>query len=144
MYDSADSSDWVLPPDILNDLQAVAEPSRARVIAFLSQGERCVCDLGSALGLSPALASHHLRVLRSVGLIRERQAGRWVYYSLDVDRVERLRSWMDRLLTPTSAAAAAVAPSECGFDPTAAGRLRSRRASTATPREGATAQMESR
>jgi len=58
------------------------------VIACLADGERCVCDLGTALGLSPALASHHLRALRDSGLIRERRAGRWVYYSLDRDRLE--------------------------------------------------------
>lgn len=113
------TTSWGLPPDIASGLSAIAEPSRARVIAYLGQGERCVCDLGTALGLSPALASHHLRVLRSSGLIRERRAGRWVYYALDLARVEQLRNWIDGLLTPSKIAAAASVRSDCGLDPAA-------------------------
>jgi len=114
MNDASAIPDEGLPPDAFETLRIIAEPSRARVIAFLGQGERCVCDLGIALGLSPALTSHHLRVLRSSGLIRERRAGRWVYYALDRDRLEELRTWIDRLLTPSNAAAAAEVPSSCG------------------------------
>ena len=106
-----------LPPEIVTGLRAISEPSRARVISYLGGGERCVCDLGTALGLSPALASHHLRVLRSSGLIRERRAGRWVYYALDLARLEQLRDWIDGLLTPSNDAAADVR-SDCGLDPT--------------------------
>lgn len=103
-----------LPPETLETLRAVAEPSRARVIALLGHGEHCVCDVGAALGLSTALVSHHLRVLRASGLLRERHAGRWVYYSLDLDRVERLRRALDQLLTPTDAAATTCLCTECG------------------------------
>ena len=106
-----------LPPDILQGLRAISEPSRARVLAYLGGGERCVCDLGTALELSPALASHHLRVLRSSGLLRERRAGRWVYYALDLARLEQLRDWIDGLLTPSNAAAAATVRSDCGLGP---------------------------
>jgi ArsR family transcriptional regulator len=116
MNDASSTTSWGLPPDIASGLSAIAEPSRARVIAYLGQGERCVCDLGTALGLSPALASHHLRVLRSSGLIRERRAGRWVYYALDVTRLEQLRDWIDGLLTPSNIAAAASVRSDCGLD----------------------------
>jgi ArsR family transcriptional regulator len=107
-----------LPPDIVKGLQAIAEPTRTRIIAFLGQGERCVCDLGGELGLSPALASHHLKVLRSSGLIRERRVGRWVHYSLDLDRMEHLRRWVDRLLDPTSVPAPTDARSNCAQEPT--------------------------
>lgn len=113
------TTDKSFPPDIARGLTAIAEPSRARVVAYLGGGERCVCDLGAALGLSPALASHHLRVLRSSGLLRERRAGRWVYYSLDLARLEQLRNWIDGLLTPSNLAAAASVRSDCGFEPAA-------------------------
>jgi ArsR family transcriptional regulator len=119
MNTAISTSDWGLPPDIARGLAAIAEPSRARVVAYLGQGERCVCDLGTALGLSPALASHHLRVLRSSGLIRERRAGRWVYYGLDIARLEHLRNWIDGLLTPSNIAAAASVRSDCGLAPEA-------------------------
>ena len=95
-------------------LQAVAEPTRARIVALLSHGEHCVCDVGGVLGLSTALVSHHLRVLHASGLLRERRSGRWGYYSLDVERLEQLRAEVDALLMPTDAAAAACVCSDCG------------------------------
>ncbi len=103
-----------LPPETLDALRAIAEPSRARVIALLGHGEHCVCDVGAALGLSTALVSHHLRVLRASGLLRERHAGRWVYYSLDLDRVAQLRGALEQLLTPSDAAATTCLCTDCG------------------------------
>ena len=103
-----------LPPDTLEALRAISEPSRARVIALLGHGEHCVCDVGSALGVSTALVSHHLRVLRASGLLRERHAGRWVYYSLDLERVAQLRRALDQLLTPSDAAASTCLCTDCG------------------------------
>ncbi len=95
-------------------LQAIAEPNRARIIEFLGHGEHCVCDVGGALAMSPALVSHHLRVLRANGLLLERRSGRWGYYALDLDRLARLRAVVVELLTPTSAAASACLCSDCG------------------------------
>lgn len=103
-----------LAPEVLVALQAVAEPTRARIVALLSHGEHCVCDVGEMLGLSPALVSHHLRALRASGLLRERRSGRWVYYSLDLDRLASLRAAVDDLLTPSPAAATACLCSDCG------------------------------
>lgn len=103
-----------LAPDVLAALQAVAEPTRARIVALLSHGEHCVCDAGEMLGLSPALVSHHLRTLRTTGLLRERRDGRWVYYSLDVARVAALRAAITDLLTPGDAATSACLCSDCG------------------------------
>jgi DNA-binding transcriptional ArsR family regulator len=114
MNDVSSIPDRGLPQDIFKGLRAISEPSRARVIAYLGDGERCVCDIGTALGLSPALASHHLRALRSSGLIRERQVGRWVYYALDLERLEQLRDSIDLFLTPSNAASTTHMRSDCG------------------------------
>jgi ArsR family transcriptional regulator len=103
-----------LAPDVLTALQAVAEPTRARIVSLLGHGEHCVCDVGDMLGLSPALVSHHLRTLRASGLLRERRSGRWVYYSLDLDRLASLRAALADLLTPGEAAATACLCSDCG------------------------------
>lgn len=103
-----------IPPESLVALQAVGEPTRARIVALLGHGEHCVCDVGDALGLSTALVSHHLRVLRATGLLRERRDGRWVFYSLDLERLARARSDLDALLTPTDAAASMCLCADCG------------------------------
>ncbi|MBI3264234.1 MAG: helix-turn-helix transcriptional regulator [Acidobacteria bacterium] len=49
----------------------------------LSHGERCVCDLAAALGLTESAVSHQLRLLRNMRLVRARRAGRLVFYALD-------------------------------------------------------------
>jgi ArsR family transcriptional regulator, arsenate/arsenite/antimonite-responsive transcriptional repressor len=108
-----------LAPDVLIPLQALAEPTRARIVSLLGHGEHCVCDVGEMLGLSPALVSHHLRTLRASGLLRERRSGRWVYYSLDLDRLASLRAAVADLLTPGEAAATACLCSDCGTSRTA-------------------------
>jgi len=111
-----------VPPlarDDLVALQAVAEPNRARIVALLGHGEHCVCDVGEMLGLSPALVSHHLRTLRASGLLRERRSGRWVYYSLDLERLAALRAAVADLLTPGDAATTACLCSDCGTGRTA-------------------------
>lgn len=103
-----------LEPGAVVALQAIAEPNRARIIALLAHGEHCVCDAGELLGLSPALISHHLRTLRASGLVRERRSGRWVYYSLDLERLSAFRAVIADLLTPTVTAATACLCSDCG------------------------------
>jgi ArsR family transcriptional regulator len=107
-------------PDVLVALQVVAEPNRSRIIALLGHGEHCVCDVGDMLGLSPALVSHHLRTLRASGILHERRSGRWVFYSLDLDRLATLRAAVVDLLTPTEAAATACLCSDCGTGRTTA------------------------
>jgi ArsR family transcriptional regulator len=112
-----------LAPDVVAALQAIAEPTRARIVALLGHGEHCVCDVGDALALSPALVSHHLRALRESGLLRERRSGRWVYYSLDLERLAHLRLALAELLTPTDTAATSCLCSDCGTRAAAQGPL---------------------
>ncbi len=70
--------------------KALADDTRAKIAWALSQEELCVCDIAGLLGVSVATASHHLRVLRQMGLVRYRRAGKFVYYALDDDHVVRL------------------------------------------------------
>jgi DNA-binding transcriptional ArsR family regulator len=62
---------------------ALGDPTRLRVVAALAASELCVGDIAGALGLSESAASHQMRVLRGLGLVRARRAGRLVYYALD-------------------------------------------------------------
>ena len=63
-------------------LKAVADESRLRIVALLSHGELCVCDIESALGLSQPNASRQLGLLRSAGVVEPRRDGNWIYYRL--------------------------------------------------------------
>jgi ArsR family transcriptional regulator len=69
---------------------ALADPTRVRMIAALEQTELCVGDLAATVGLSDSATSHHLRLLRTLGLVRTRREGRTIYYSLDDEHVRTL------------------------------------------------------
>jgi ArsR family transcriptional regulator len=69
---------------------ALGDPTRLRIVAALERVELCVGDLAAAVGISTSAASHQLRQLRSLGLVRSRRDGRLVYYALDDDHVRTL------------------------------------------------------
>ena len=58
-------------------------------------GEVCVCDFVDPLGKSQPTISHHLKILNEAGLIRGDRRGKWVWYSLDRDRLAALRAAID-------------------------------------------------
>jgi DNA-binding transcriptional ArsR family regulator len=63
--------------------RALSDPTRLTLAAALREGEElCVCDLSWIAGRSQNLVSHHLRVLRSHGMVRSRRDGKLVMYSL--------------------------------------------------------------
>lgn len=70
--------------------QAIADPTRVRILYALSRGELCVGDLAALLDLTPSAVSHQLRLLRGLRLVRRRRAGRHIIYALDDDHVMQL------------------------------------------------------
>jgi len=62
--------------------KALADVTRLRILGLLAFREMCVCEIMVALDLTQPTASHHLGILANVGLLRDRKAGKWVFYSL--------------------------------------------------------------
>jgi ArsR family transcriptional regulator len=60
----------------------MADRTRLQILALLSGGEVCVCDIHETLGIPQPRASRHLAYLRRVGLVHDRKEGLWVYYRL--------------------------------------------------------------
>ena len=73
---------------------AVAEPRRRQILDVLSGGERAVNDLVAELGMAQPLVSKHLRVLREVGLVDRRDAGRQRMYRLDGQPLKSIHDWV--------------------------------------------------
>jgi DNA-binding transcriptional ArsR family regulator len=73
---------------------AVAEPRRRQILDALSTGERPVNDLVALLGLAQPQVSKHLRVLREVGLVDVRSAGRQRLYRLNGRPLKSLHDWV--------------------------------------------------
>lgn len=62
--------------------KALGNPDRIALLEELNKGPRCVCELASALGLSKSVASKHLSLLYSVGIVDAVKQGTQVSYSL--------------------------------------------------------------
>jgi len=73
---------------------AVAEPRRRQILDLLAGGELSVNDLVARLGLAQPVVSKHLRVLREVGLVAVRDAGRQRMYRLDGRPLEPIYQWV--------------------------------------------------
>ncbi|MCS7054912.1 MAG: metalloregulator ArsR/SmtB family transcription factor [Thermoflexales bacterium] len=83
-------------------LKSLSEPNRLRIFALLTHGERCVCDIESAMTIPQNLASHHLRVLREAGLIEVRREGRWAYYRINKVYLSEVYPALCSLFDPNS------------------------------------------
>lgn len=66
--------------------RGLADPTRLMLAtALLGADELCVCDLSWISERAPNLVSHHLRVLRTAGLVSSRREGKLVIYRLTAD-----------------------------------------------------------
>lgn len=78
--------------DLAETFQVLSDPTRIKILHALACAELCVCDIGSLLGMSSPAVSHHLRLLRTLRLVKYRKEGRVAYYSLDDEHIEMLFS----------------------------------------------------
>lgn len=76
--------------DVAELFRTLSDPTRVRMIAALLEGEINVGTLAARVGISESAASHQLRTLRQMRLVRARKQGRTVFYRLDDDHVADL------------------------------------------------------
>jgi ArsR family transcriptional regulator, arsenate/arsenite/antimonite-responsive transcriptional repressor len=72
--------------------KALADPARVRIVNTLATSAEpvCACEFEPTLGLSQPTVSHHLKKLTDAGLLEREQRGKWAYFSLKRDAVEKL------------------------------------------------------
>ena len=77
--------------------KALSDPGRVRIVNLVATGDEpvCACELYEPLGLSQPTVSHHLRTLVDAGLLDREQRGKWAYFSLRRDAVEKLAAVAD-------------------------------------------------
>lgn len=69
---------------------ALSDPTRFALVEILLAQEMCTCDLAATLRMSEPAVSQHLRILRTLGVVTWRRAGRMVYYSIEDRSVRKL------------------------------------------------------
>jgi ArsR family transcriptional regulator len=77
--------------------KALGDPARVRIVNLLATSNEpvCACELYEPLALSQPTVSHHLKRLTDAGLLEREQRGKWAYFSLKHDAVEKLAAVAD-------------------------------------------------
>jgi ArsR family transcriptional regulator len=77
--------------------KALGDPTRVRILNLVARsgGEVCACDLNEPVGLAQPTVSHHLKKLVDAGLLQREQRGKWAFFSLNRDAVEKLAAVAD-------------------------------------------------
>jgi ArsR family transcriptional regulator len=63
-------------------LKALAQPTRLKIIEFLRDGERCVCEIFPAIGEEQSNTSRHLVLMLTSGILSRRKEGLKIYYAI--------------------------------------------------------------
>ncbi|MGE5658110.1 MAG: ArsR/SmtB family transcription factor [Actinomycetota bacterium] len=73
---------------------ALSDPLRLQAIELLREEELCVCELCDRLNVPQSKLSFHLKTLKEAALVRSRQEGRWIYYSLNLSQFLALEQYL--------------------------------------------------
>jgi len=76
--------------DLAETFRALGDSTRSKIVHALIEQSLCVCDLAQVVGVSEPAVSQHLRLLRSLRIVRGRRAGKMVYYALEDAHVRSL------------------------------------------------------
>jgi len=79
-------------------LNALAEPNRLAILAFLKDGEKCACEIHPKLKLPQNLSSHHLKVLKDLNLLRTRREGNKIIYSRNEESIKNYQLELTKII----------------------------------------------
>jgi arsenate reductase len=85
------------PAPALEVARALADPLRWRIVELLAGEQLCVAHLTEDLGVGQPLVSHHLKLLRTAGLVTTDRYRYWTYYRLHPDALQLLSNHLDGL-----------------------------------------------
>src|SRR3954453_20160426 len=76
--------------------KALADPVRLQLVDVLRKhaGKVCVCELIPLFDLSQPTVSHHLKILRTAGIVDSERRGLWAYYYVEPEALEELSGWL--------------------------------------------------
>ena len=78
--------------------RALSDPNRLMIVDMLSCGELCACVILAKFRITQPTLSHHMKTLCECGLVRGRKEGKWTYYSLDSDKCNSIKAFLEEIL----------------------------------------------
>ena len=74
----------------LRVFKALADPTRLKIVDFVANGEKCVCEIVKVIDRSQSTVSQQLSKLENLGIFESRREGKSVYYRLCNEKVRKI------------------------------------------------------
>jgi ArsR family transcriptional regulator len=79
--------------DYTKVFKALSDPKRTIIVDMLSCGELCACMILEKFDMSQSTLSHHMKLLCNCGIVKGRNEGKWTYYSLDTNTINKTKQF---------------------------------------------------
>jgi len=78
-------------------LKAMSDKTRREILNLLKDGDMTAGDIAAQFSMTQATVSHHLSVLKDVGLVTDRRDGKYIFYELSTSVIEEIMAWLIEL-----------------------------------------------
>lgn len=75
--------------------KALSDKNRLQIVELLSGKELCACKILEKFEITQPTLSHHMKILSDCGIINTRKNGKWSYYSLNVETLEKFKHYIN-------------------------------------------------
>jgi len=76
--------------DLAELFKVFGDTTRIKILSALFEAEMCVCDIAYLLNMKQSAISHQLRVLKQARLVKNKRAGKSIFYSLDDEHIKKI------------------------------------------------------
>ena len=76
--------------------RALGDETRLRIVGMLEEHELCAADLLKSVSIVQSTLSHHMKILCESGAVSCRREGRWSYYSINVEVMEKAADYLKK------------------------------------------------
>ena len=76
--------------------KALGDETRLRILTMLTSGKTCACKILEAFHFTQPTLSYHMKQLTDSGLVTAEKNGKWVYYSINCERMDILREFITK------------------------------------------------
>ena len=80
-------------------LKTLGQPTRLKIVEFLRDGERCVCEIFPAIGEEQSNTSRHLNLMVSSGILFRRKEGVKIFYALKHPEILEIIDLANQVMT---------------------------------------------
>lgn len=83
--------------NIAKVFKAFCDENRLMILDMLRSGEKCACKLLDDLAIGQSTLSHHMKILCESGMVVSRKEGKWTYYAINENGVERAKELLEEI-----------------------------------------------